>query len=106
MRGRKKEHVVRLDESEMDRLRQVVSSRKAPYGQVRRARIVLTCGEHPDWSDRQVAEQVGCCDRTVRKWRKRWKQTRCLEEAPRSGRPRVFSPGDPGSGDGFGVCAS
>ena len=92
MRGRKKQYPVRPDESEMTRLRQVASSRKAPYGHVVRARALLSSAEHPDWSDRLVAEQVGCCDRTVRKWRQRWNQTHCLAEAPRSGRPRVFPP--------------
>ena len=106
MRGRKKLYRVRLGESEAVRLRQVASSRKAAHGQVERARIVLMCGEHPDWPDRLVAEQVGCCDRMVRKWRKRWNETRSLAEAPRSGRPRVFSPRSPGAGDGVGVQPS
>ena len=100
MRGRKKEHVIELDEASRDPLRQVVSSRNASQGHVPRARIVLICGERPDWSDRVVAGRIGCSDRTVRKWRKRWEQTRSLKEAPRSGRPRVFSPASP---DGSGM---
>ncbi|WP_414582120.1 helix-turn-helix domain-containing protein [Scytonema sp. PCC 10023] len=36
------------------------------------------------------AQTIGCSPALVRKWRKRWCQTRNLEEAPRPGRPRIF----------------
>lgn len=103
MRGRKKQYRVHLHGAEGDLLRRTASSRKAPHGEVMRARALLCCVEHPDWSDQRVATEVGCCDRTVRKWRKRWYEKQSVEEAPRSGRPRVFSPRGPGSSHGVGV---
>ncbi|MDF5730065.1 MAG: hypothetical protein PUP92_19145 [Rhizonema sp. PD38] len=41
-------------------------------------------------TDAQIAETIGCSPALVRKWRKRWCQTRSLEEAPRPGRPPLF----------------
>ncbi len=74
------------------RLEAVVSDRNRPQKHVQRARIVLTCAEQPTWSDRRVAAEVSCSAGQVRKWRKRWCETKNLQEAARSGRPRVFSP--------------
>lgn len=92
MRGRKRTYVVELQESEELGLRQLVLGRNSPQGEVQRAKVILAFAEHPDWTDDRVAATVGCSARMVRKWRKRWSQTRSLKEAPRSGRPRVFSP--------------
>ena len=91
MRGRKKSYVVQLDEAEAAQLRRVVASRKSPQSEVLRAKVILTCGEHPDWTDDQTAAAVGCSAGMVRKWRKRWVETHSLKEAPRPGRPRSFS---------------
>ncbi|MCL6539817.1 MAG: helix-turn-helix domain-containing protein [Roseiflexus sp.] len=57
-----------------------------------RARIVLAAHDHPDWSNQQIAQAVGTSDRIVRKWRRRWTETHSLDDAPRSGAPRRFSP--------------
>ena len=92
MRGRKKTYEIELNETEVAQLRRVVASRKSSQSEVRRAKVVLTCWEHPDWTDEQVASAVSCSAGMVRKWRKRWGETHSLQEAPRSGRPRVFSP--------------
>lgn len=47
---------------------------------------------HSECSNQQLAQAVGTSDRIVRKWRKRWTETQSLEDAPRSGAPRRFSP--------------
>lgn len=92
MAGRTKTYVITITERERTDLAQLVAARTSPQGLVQRARIVLTCAAHPEWSDDQVAAAVGCSSATVRKWRKRWHATRSLKEAPRSGRPRVYRP--------------
>jgi transposase len=92
MAGRKKSYQVAVDGRQRQELQEVVASRKSAQSLVQRARIVLLCAEQPTWSDRQVAAAVRCSAGQVRKWRKRWCETHSLQEAPRSGRPRVFSP--------------
>ena len=92
MAGRKKTYLLAVTEQERARLTQLLAARSSPQAEVVRARIVLTCADHPDWSDLHVASSVGACAATVRKWRKRFWSTRSLNEAPRSGRPRLFRP--------------
>lgn len=92
MRGPKPKYGIELTAEEEQTLRRLVNSRKAPQGKVRRARILLTAYDHPDWSNQQIAQEVGTVDRVVRFWRRRWSQTHSLDDLPRSGRPRVFSP--------------
>ena len=93
MRGRKKTHVIELQEPTGVQLRQIVASRTRAYSEVQRAQIILLCGVHPDWTDTQVAAALACSPSMVWKWRKRWRETRSLQEAPRSGRPRRLPPG-------------
>ena len=88
----KKVFVVKLEESERQTLEEVVVARRSPQGEVLRARIVLTCAQYPRSTDAKIASFLGCSPKTVKKWRRRWCQTRKIQEAPRSGRPRVFPP--------------
>jgi hypothetical protein len=92
MAGRKKTYQVEIDEKQRKFLYKVVGSRKSPYAEVQRAKIVLSCADHPDWSDVRVVTGVGCSEGQMRKWWKRWYQPHSLKEAARIGRPRVFSP--------------
>ena len=92
MRGPNPKYVITLTTEQEQQLRQLDKSRKAAQGQVVRARIILSADDHPEWSNQQIARKVGCCDRTVRKWRKRWVETGSLTDLPRSGAPRRFSP--------------
>lgn len=92
MRGPKPKYPIQLLENEEQELRQLVGSRKTPQGKSRRARIVLAAHDHPDWSNQQIAQAIGCTDRAVRKWRRRWIETKNLEDLPRPGAPRRFSP--------------
>jgi transposase len=92
MAGRKKTYVIELSDDERTNLNQIVAARSSPQAEVYRARIVLACAAHVDWSDERVAAHIGGSAAAVRKWRKRWNSSRSLKEAPRSGRPRVFRP--------------
>ena len=90
--SRHKLHLVRLEDSQRNRLREVATGRKSPQGEALRARILLACDAHPDSPDPQIATDVGCAWQTVKKWRERWCRNQTIQEAPRSGRPRTFSP--------------
>lgn len=92
MKGPKPKYKIQLLENEITELRQLVSARKTPQVKVMRARIVLDAHEHPEWSNQQIAAHVGCTDRAVRKWRRRWNESKSLEDLPRPGAPRRFSP--------------
>jgi transposase len=90
--GPKNEYPIQLLEKEIDELRQLSQTRTAPHGIVTRAKIVLLAHEHPEWSNKQIGQKVGRSERTVYKWRKRWTETKSLEDLPRPGAPRRFSP--------------
>lgn len=92
MPGPKPKYPIELVENEINTLRKLINSRKAPQGKVKRAKIILLAHEHPEWSNQDIAAAVGCTDRIVRAWRKRWCETKSLEDLPRPGRPRRFSP--------------
>jgi len=103
MAGRKKTYQVEVDEKQRKFLQDGVAARKSPAAEVQRARIILACADHREWSDKRVAVEVGCSEGQVRKWRKRWCQSHSLKEAARSGRPRLFSPCGAGANDGPGL---
>ncbi len=92
MPGPKPKYPVELTSEEEQKLRRLVKAHKAPQGLVRRARILLAAYDHPEWSNQQIAREVGCSDRTVRKWRRRWAERRSIEDLPRPGAPRRFPP--------------
>jgi transposase-like protein/transposase len=92
MRGPKPKHPIVLTTEERANLEQLVKSRKTAQGQVLRGRIILNAADHPDWTNLQVAQTVGCTARTVRKWRRRWVESKSLDDLPRSGAPQRFSP--------------
>jgi len=92
MRGPKPRHRIELTTEEEQSLRRLVSAHSSPQGKVLRARILLLAHDHPQWSNQQIAREAGCTDWTVRKWRRRWVATRSIEDLPRPGAPRRFSP--------------
>ena len=92
MRGPKPKYSIELTTEEEPELRKLASARKESYVKVIRARILLAAHDHPEWSNKQIAGAVGCTRRNVRKWRRRWEETRCIEDLPRPGAPRRFSP--------------
>lgn len=92
MQGPKPKYTIELVEEEIAELSRMVSARKTPQGQVMRAKIVLAAYEHDEWSNQEIARYAGCTDRAVRFWRRRWNETRSLEDLPRAGAPKRFSP--------------
>ena len=92
MSGPKPKYKIQLLENEIGELRQLVNARNSPQGKVMRARIVLAAHKHPEWSNQQIAAQVGCTDRAVRKWRRRWNECKSVDDLPKPGRPRRFPP--------------
>jgi Homeodomain-like domain len=92
MRGPKPNYPINLTEAEINSLQRQVRAHKTGQSMAVRARIVLSAHAHPEWSNQQIAQEVGTTDRSVRKWRGRWVATRSIADAPRSGAPRRFSP--------------
>ncbi len=92
MRGPKPTNPIELTSEEEQALRSLIRARNSPQSKVVRARILLAAFDHPEWSNQQIAREARCTDWTVRKWRKRWVETRSIEDLPRPGAPRRFSP--------------
>lgn len=65
-----------------------------PYFAVMRARMVLLAAQ--GFSNDEIAKRLDTPRKVVSMWRKRFFEERLLglEERPRPGRPRIFSPGD------------
>lgn len=84
--------------------RKVAAKTSAPVREVQRARLALVLAEYPDLSHAEVGARCGLDDETVYKWRRRWfTHGFSLTDAPRSGRPRAFPPGDGGDREGPGL---
>jgi transposase len=92
MRGPKPNYPIQLTLDQAAALRRLIRAHTTAQVLVVRAQIVLTAYEQPDWSNQQIARHLGTSDRMVRKWRRRWCETARLEDAPRAGAPRRFSP--------------
>jgi len=67
---------------------------RGPYRDRLRAAIVLAAAASQD--NAAIAREFGVCTDTVRKWRRRFAASRLrgLTDAPRSGRPPVFTAAD------------
>ncbi len=59
MRGPKPRYPIYLLENEIRTLRQWIQARNSPQVKGMRGRIVLTAHEHPEWSNQQIAAEVG-----------------------------------------------
>jgi len=92
MRGPKPAYRIELTDNQGIELQRLIRAHTSAQTQVVRAKIVLTAAQQPSWTNQQIADDVGTSDRMVRKWRRRWSQTHSLDDAPRSGAPRRFSP--------------
>jgi transposase len=86
--------VIELSDEERVTLERTSRSQKIPHSAVVRANLILLleAGE----SVSAVSKRVGLARRIVMKWADRFLRKRVsgLEDAPRSGRPARFSPGD------------
>jgi transposase len=85
------QYAIQLNPMQAEELTHLSLSYTAPYAEVVRARLLLSAHHHPDWSNTQIAQTVGCCLETVKVWRQRWYGQASLRSHPRSGAPRRFS---------------
>jgi hypothetical protein len=92
MRGPDPAYPIKLETEEHQELLKLSRASTAPQAQVLRAKILLLACDQPNYSNVQIARQLGCAVSSVRKWRKRYHQTKKLTDAPRSGAPRHFPP--------------
>jgi hypothetical protein len=83
-----------LSDSERGRLEALLRAGSTPQALVFRCRLILRAGaaDHP--SNLDISAEFRCDRHTVAVWRKRYLEHGFwgLQDAPRSGRPRSFSP--------------
>lgn len=92
MRGRPRTFELLVDEEERHALERMVRSTNGKAGLARRAAVVLCLASGQ--SETATAERLGMGDNAVRRWGMRFTRERLagLEDRPRPGRPRRFSP--------------
>jgi transposase len=84
-----------FSDEDIQKVRELCRRHSAPHTQVQRAKVALLLIENPGIHSAEVARRLAMHEQTVRKWRKRWTQRGFqLEDDPRPGRPRRFSPVD------------
>jgi transposase len=85
---------IRISADELVELRQVIDAHSTPQAIAFRARIIFRCIQDHQATNERVAADLGCDADTVSKWRRRFHRHRLagLQDLPRSGRPRAFSP--------------
>ena len=83
-------YVICLGDAERAELESLSRRASAPFRLVLRSRIVLLAAAGT--ANRVIAERLGICEDTARKWRRRYcgQGIEGLADAPRPGRPRVF----------------
>jgi hypothetical protein len=83
---------LKISEAEEGELRRRAGQYTRPYREVIRAKLVLLAAD--GLSDVEIAARLDCTDRMVAKWRRRFidEGLAGLDERPRPGRPRSFSP--------------
>ncbi len=83
---------ITLSPAEEAELRRRAAKYTLPYFQVQRAKMILYAAE--GMSNDQIAASLDTRREVVSLWRKRFFADRLagLEEQPRPGRPRIFSP--------------
>lgn len=83
-----------LDDVSRDQLEGLVRAGSTPQGLAFRARVVLRAADEDAPPNLQIAAEFGCSKDTVGLWRRRFADQGLsgLQDAPRSGRPRAFSP--------------
>lgn len=82
--------VVRLDKDDVGELATIVHRPTSQQRLVTRARIVLLAAD--DAANAEIAQELGVCEDTARKWRSRYCKSGVdgLKDLPRSGRPKEF----------------
>lgn len=81
-------------------LQALVRAGSTPQALVFRCRIVLRAAQPDQPTNQQIAHELDCDRHTVGQWRERFATNGLagLQDAPRSGRPRTFSPSGPAGG--------
>lgn len=102
----KSPHTVVLSEEQRRELERRAAAYSGPFRDVIRAKAILLAAD--GISNKEIAERLVCSRQAVSSWRIRFCQegVQGLEERPRSGRPRRFSPGAGRRGQGDGVRAA
>jgi hypothetical protein len=85
---------VHLSEPQRDRLEALVRAGSTPQALVFRCRVILRAADDDHPTNLQIAAEFRCDRHTAAVWRKRYLEHGLagLQDAPRSGRPRSFSP--------------
>ena len=85
---------VHLPDPERARLEALVRAGSTPQALVLRCRLILRAADPDQPTNLQIAAEFACDRHTAGVWRNRYLQQGLagLQDAPRSGRPRSFSP--------------
>lgn len=92
MQGRKTPIKIILTDEEKKKLERLIKSYKTPVGLMERLKMILMISEGNSLTE--IGRVLKVQRRIVRKWGRRFMEKRFegLKDAPRSGRPPVFSP--------------
>ena len=100
---RKSPYDIVLTEAEKQELQRRATKYTLPYFEVLRAKMILMAAQ--GMANDDIARALATRREVVSQWRKRFFEQRLpgLEERPRQGRPRAFSPSGSRDRQGFGV---
>jgi transposase len=89
---RRSPYKILLDDKEERQLEALARKYTSPYCDVMRAKVVLLAAQ--GFSNKEIGRRLQLPRQIVSKWRKRFFEERLagLQERPRRGRPRGFSP--------------
>ena len=95
---------IRLSPDLRQQLEALTRASSTPQALVFRCRLVLRAAADDGPTNQVIADELGCNRHTVGQWRERFAAHGLpgLQDAPRSGRPRSFSPLRPRRGRGAG----
>ncbi len=95
---------VTLADDEQSRLAAIVRAHSTPQAFAFRCQLILRAAAPDRPSNLQIAQELHCNRHTVGRWRSRYlvHGLSGLQDAPRPGRPRRFSPRSAFGGDGDG----
>lgn len=87
-------HSVVLTAEARERLESLLRAGSTPQALVFRCRLILRAADDDNPANLQIAAELDCDRHTVGQWRNRFREQGLagLQDAPRSGRPRSFSP--------------
>jgi transposase len=90
--ARRSPYKIFLDHKEERHLEAIARKYTSPYRDVMRAKVVLLAAQ--GLSNKEIGQRLQLPRQIVSKWRKRFFEERLagLQERPRRGRPRSFSP--------------